>query len=79
MDEKETVEFGKKVIEEIQKRKDIVAEADEIVQKIEQHYQDKKAETECIDVERNAIINEIHDVTKTKDLSKLDELFERLR
>lgn len=32
MDEKETVEFGKKVVEEMQKRKDIVAEADEIVQ-----------------------------------------------
>ena len=79
MDEKETVEFGKKVVEEMQKRKDVVAEADEIVQKIEQHYLDKKAETECIDIERNAIINEIHDVTKTKDLSKLDELFERLR
>jgi malate synthase len=79
MDEKEAVEFEKKVVEEIQKRKDIVAEADEIVQKIEQHYQDKKVETECIDVERNAVINEIHDITKTKDISKLDELFERLR
>lgn len=79
MDEKDTVEFEKKVIEEMQKRKDIVAEADEIVQKIEQHYLDKKAETECIDVERIAIISEIHDITKVKDLSKLDELFERLR
>lgn len=79
MDEKESIEFVKKVVEEIKKRKDIVAESDEIVQKIEQHYQDKKAETECIDVERNAIINEIHDITKKKDISKLDELFERLR
>ena len=79
MDEKDTIEFEKKVIEEMQKRKDIVAEADEIVQKIEQHYLDKKAETECIDVERIAIISEIHDITKVKDLSKLDELFERLR
>ena len=79
MDEKDTDEFEKKVIEEMQKRKDIVAEADEIVQKIEQHYLDKKAETECIDVERIAIISEIHDITKVKDLSKLDELFERLR
>ena len=79
MDEKDTVEFEKKVIEEMQERKDIVAEADEIVQKIEQHYLDKKAETECIDVQRIAIISEIHDITKVKDLSKLDELFERLR
>lgn len=79
MDEKEDVEFEKKIIEEMQKRKNIVAESDEIVQKIEQHYLDKKADTECIDVERNAIIKEIHDVTKVKDLSKLDELFERLR
>ena len=79
MDEKEAVEFEKKVIEEIQKRKDIVAEADEIVQKIEQHYLDKKAETESIDVEKNAIINEIYDATKKKDISKLDALFERLR
>ena len=76
---KEVVEFEKKVLEEIQKRKHIVAKADEIVQEIEQHYQDKKAETECIDVERNAVINEIHEITKTKDISKLDELFERLR
>lgn len=79
MDEKEAVAFEKKVIEEMQKRKDIVAEADEIVQKIEQHYLDKKAETECVDVERNAIISEIHNVTKEKDISKLDALFERLR
>lgn len=79
MDEKDAVAYEKKVIEEMQKRKDYVAEADKIVQKIEQHYLDKKAETECIDVERNAIINEIHDVTQKRDVGKLDALFERLR
>ena len=79
MDEKETVVFEEKVIEEIKKRKDIVAEADEIVQNIEQQYLNKKAETERVAAKRNAIISEIYNVTKKKDISKLDALLESLR
>lgn len=77
--ENQNVPFEEKVVEEIQKRKDIVLEADSIVKSIEKHYQDKKTNGECINVERNEIINEIHDVIKKKDISKLDTLFERLR
>lgn len=79
MNEKKDISFEEKVVEEIQKRKDIVLEADSIVKSIEKHYQDKKTNGECINVERNEIINEIHDVIKKKDISKLDTLFERLR
>ncbi len=79
MNEKETIEFEKKILEEMQKRKNIVAEADDTIQRIEQHYLNKKAETEGVGIERNAIISEIHNATKVKDLSRLDELLERLR
>lgn len=79
MSEKDDAVFFKKVIEERQKRKDIIAEADSLVRLIDRHYQDKKAAAECIDMNRKEIINEIHNVVKEKDTSKLDTLFERLR
>lgn len=79
MDEKGNIAFEKKVIAEIRKRKDIVVKADEMVQKIEQHYIDKKVENECVNVERNEVINQIYGAAKEKDISKLDSLFERLR
>lgn len=71
--------FEEKIESEIQKRNHYIAEADSIIETIEQHCKDKKEELESIDLERNAVINQIHNVVNNKDLSQLDSLFERLR
>ena len=64
---------------EIQKRNNYIAEADSIIETIEQHCKEKKEELESIDLERNTLIKQLHDVVNNKDLSQLDRLFERLR
>lgn len=71
--------FEKKIDQEMQKRMDIIAEADNMIRSIERHYQKRKAETESIDVERNELIRQIHETADQKDLSKLYDLLERLR
>lgn len=71
--------FEEKIEEEVQKRSEYIAEADKMIQAIEQHCQDKKAEIESIDVERIDVMNKIRDVVKSKDAGQLDGLFNKLK
>lgn len=71
--------FEEKIEEEVQKRNEYVVEADKMIQAIEQHCQEKKTETESIDVERIDVMNKIRDVVKTKDAGQLDGLFNKLK
>lgn len=71
--------FEEKVEAEVQKRTEYVAEADKIIQAIEQHCKEKKEETESIDIERIDVMNKIRDVVKTKDAGQLDDLFNKLK
>ena len=71
--------FENKIIDEFEKRKEIVEKANAVIQSIENHYQDKKDSMASVKLERKKLIDEIHSVAKEKDISKLDALFERLR
>lgn len=71
--------FQEKIIAELQKRKEIIDEADRVVQLLEKHYQDKKSQVKSADVERNKVVERIYDIIEQKDISQLDDLFERLR
>jgi 5'-3' exonuclease len=77
--QKEKFSFEEKIESETQKRNNYIAEANDIIESIKQHCEEKKKELKSIDVERNAIINQIHDAVNQKDSSQLDSLFERLR
>lgn len=68
-----------KIIAELQKRKEIIDEADRVVQSLEKHYQDKKTQVKSTDVERNKVVERICDIIEQRDISQLDDLFERLR
>lgn len=71
--------FQEKIIAELQKRKEIIDEADRVVQLLEKHYQDKKSQVKSTDVERNKVVERIYDIIEQKDIIQLDDLFERLR
>ena len=71
--------FEEKIEAQVQKRNEYVAEADKMIQAIEQHCQDKKVETESIGVDRIDVMNKIRDVVKIKDAGQLDSLFDRLK
>lgn len=71
--------FQEKIIAELQKRKEIIDEADRVVQLLEKHYQDKKSQVKSADVERNKVVERIYDIIEQKDIIQLDDLFERLR
>lgn len=71
--------FQEKIIAEFQKRKEIIDEADRVVQSLEKHYQDKKTQVKSIDMEKNKVVERIYDIIEQKDIIQLDDLFERLR
>jgi hypothetical protein len=71
--------FSEKVDAEINKRNEIISEADMLIGAINQHYFQKQKENDIIDIERNELLNEIRNAANEKDTDKLDDLFERLR
>ena len=78
MDDSAGYSFEERVYAEMQKRKNIVAEAEEMLQIIEQHYQEKQAEAQSVAIARNELLTQIQDIAKQRDISKLNDLLERL-
>ena len=75
---KEKVTFEEKIMEEVQKRTDIVAVADTLICLIEKQYQERKAIAECRKGRKDEMITEIQKAVKERDVNKLDKLLERL-